>query len=345
MIRKVSQQTIVSVILFLTVTFCLFPQRAQADVWGAAMAATMMDQIMTTIKRQIEGALLGTLKMAAIQMMNSKVGQLIGGAGGGQPLFITDYNEFLYQSPRQKTTLYMNDFFSTMTRGKGSSANYVSYGEGSGIGENYPSYIVASAKSVTTESGGIPVYTLDQRGGINNLNNSQTFNEFVSNEANNPMGAQLLAQEVWQNELAKEQGAAQVKALTSGGFLGEEKNGVIVTPAGSIEAVATNAADLPNKMIAGATNPGELLSGVVSAMANKLVSGLIQKGVGEVQSKISREIRNVDNKLSGAMNGQLQQLGPAAQYMGNINKNVNVIIKSNTPAPPSARECASLGGC
>lgn len=345
MIRKASQPTIISVMMLLTMAFCLFPQRAQADVWGASMMATIEGIVITRLQHEIEGMLLGTQKMAAIQMLNSKVGQLIGGASGGQPLFITDYNEFLYQTPRQKSRLYMNDFFSTMTRGKESSANYISSGEGSGLGENYPSYLVTSAKSVTTESGGTPVYTLDQRGGINNLDNPQTFNDFVSNEANNPMGAQLLAQEVWQNELAKEQGAAQVKALTSGGFLGEEKNGVIVTPAGSIEAVTTNAADLPNKMIAGATNPGELLSGVVSAMANKLVSGLIQKGVGEVQSKISREIRNVDNKLSGAMSGQIQQLGPAVQYMGNINKNVNVIIKSNTPAPPSARECASLGGC
>jgi len=332
-----TKRALVSVLMFCSMVLGLSPKPVHAQMWGTSdIFGDMMMQMVDTIKRQIEGALIGTLKMAAIQMLNSKVGQLIGGASGGQPLFITDFNEFLYQSPRQKTNLYMNDFFSTMTRGKGSSANYISSGESSGLGGNYPSYLVASAKSVTTESGGISVYNLDQKGGIDNLNDPSTFSSFISNPANNPMGAELQAQEVWQDKLATEQNLAQIEA-TSSGFRADKTNGVIVAPAAVIEATFNNAADLPNKMIAAATNPGELLSGVVSAMANKLVSGLIQKGVGEVQSKISKEIRSVDNKISGAMNSQIQQLGPAAQYMSGINNNVNVIIKTNTPAPPAAK--------
>jgi len=333
---RATKRVVISVFMLFNVIFCLFPKPVYAQMWGTSdIFGDMMMQVVTTIKRQIEGALIGTLKMAAIQMINGKVGQLIGGGSGGRPLFITDFNEFLYQSPRQKTNLYMNDFFSTMTRGKGSSANYISLGESSGLGGNYSSYLVASMKSVTTESGGVSVYNLDQKGGIDNLNDPSTFSSFISNPANNPMGAALQAQEVWQDKLATEQNLAQIEA-TSSGFRADKTNGVIMAPAAAIEATFNNAADLPNKMIAAATNPGELLGGVVSAMANKLVSGLIQKGVGEVQSKISSTISNIDNKVSGALNAQIKQLGPAVQYMNTVNK-VSAGLKTNTPAPPAAR--------
>ncbi|MDD2766847.1 MAG: hypothetical protein PHH40_03740 [Candidatus Moranbacteria bacterium] len=337
MSKKTSRKIIISSIMFFSMTFSFFPQQARADVWGAAFGAMMVDQMITTIKRQIEGALMGTLKMAAVQMLNSKVGQLIGGGVGGQPLFITDFNEFLYQSPREKANLYMNDFFSMTTRGKASSANYIAAGSNSGgLRGDYTGYLVSSAKRVTTERS-IPTYSLDEHGGMDAFSrgNSRAFNAFFRNPMNNPYGYSLEAQQMYREQIEAEQTVAATKALATG-FLPKEQGGRVLSPAATIQAATTNIQNLGNDILAAAQNPGELLSGVVMSMANKLVSNLIQKGVGEIQSKITKEIRNVDKQIYGSIQQATREVGPAVKYIGNVDKNLRVIIKNNTTPPPAA---------
>ncbi|MFZ2187302.1 MAG: hypothetical protein WAV46_01605 [Candidatus Moraniibacteriota bacterium] len=340
MAKMMTRRMVVSLLMFLSVTFGLFPQPAHAQAWGAVnIFSDLMMNVVETIKRQMEGMLLGTLKMAAIQTLNNQVSQLVGGSAGGRPLFITDYNEFLYQGPRQRTDLYMNDFFSTTTRGKGSSANYIGVGDMGGLGGNYAAYLRSVAESTTTRRGAANVYDLEEyvaspdqlfaRGDFRGLN------AFFSNPANNTFGYTLQAEEAYQNQLDQEEQMAMAKAIAAGGFLPNEKNGVVTAPAATIEAAMTNVQNIPNQMIAAASNPGELLSGVVSAMANKLVSNLVQKGVGEVQSKITKEISSVNNKMYGEINNATKTLGPAVRYMGDINKNLNVNIRTSTPPPPS----------
>ena len=107
------------------------------------------------IERQIEGALLGALKGAAVQALNYKVGQLVGGSSAGEALFITDFNDFLYQGPAKRTELYMNDFFTLTTRGKDLRSNYIGAGDSGGIGGNYTSYLEIVGKQATTEAGGV----------------------------------------------------------------------------------------------------------------------------------------------------------------------------------------------
>lgn len=334
------KRALVSVFIFFSMMLSLYPQPAHADVWGAAWAATFMGKIMDQIQRSLEGALLGTLKMAAIKMLNSKVGQLVGGASGGTPLFITNFDDFLYQGPKQKADLYMNDFFSLSTRGKGSSANYISAGTTSNksIADNYVGMMQSAAKGSTTERIDVPTYDLDQYTSnpdeMFSSGDFRSLNAFFSNPANNTFGYTLAAERAYQNKLEMERQLATVKA-TASGFLPGEQNGSVTAPAGAIEAAITNVQDLGNKMIAAAENPGEILSGAVSAMANKLISNMIQKGVGEVQQKISKSIDEVDNKISSQINDATNQFGPAAQFISKNNQNTNVSIKPGTPVPPA----------
>jgi len=336
-IRKMT--TVFLFFFFIITTFSSLPGKASAaGMWGTAdIFGDLVQNMMEQIQRQIEGALMGTLKMAAVQMLNSKVGQLIGGGAGGNPLFITDFNEFLYQNPRQKADLYMNDFFSMTTRGKGSSANYIGAGSNTGsLRGDYTGYLVATAKQATTEKTQ-SVYNLDEYGGTEAFSrgNPRAFNAFFQNSMNNPYGYSLNAQEEYAKQIEMEQTVAATESLASG-FLPNKQGRKILSPAATIQAATTNVQNLGNSVLAAATNPGELLNGVVMSMANKLVSNLIQKGVGEVQSKISKEIKNVDNQMYGNIKQTTNAFGPAAKYMGTVDKNLQVTIKNNTPPPPQA---------
>lgn len=292
MARKLIKQVTTSGLIFFGLVFCLFPQPARADAWGANMGAAIMKQMLERIARQIEGSLLGSLKMAAVQMLNNQVGQLIGGGASGQPRFITNFNDFLYQGPRQRTNLYMNDFFTLTTRGRGASANYVSARSGGG---NYVGYLESVGRKATVESEASCTVDLEESANAETMfeeGDFRGFNAFVSNPCNNPYGYALEAEDAYQGELMRQQEAAAIEAQSSG-FLGAKQGNMVITPAGSIEAATTNIQNLPNQIIASASNPTELLNGVVSAMANQVVNNLVRNGIGQVQTNIRREIGSV----------------------------------------------------
>lgn len=323
----VLQKTVFSALLIFGIFFVVAP-RAQAGSWGEAIAAAQMKFTMETIRRQIEGVLLGTLKIAAVQVLNSQVGQLISGGVSGQPLFITDYNEFLYQRPKERADIYMNDFFTMSTRGRSSRANYIGVGDRSGsIGKNYSGYLESVGRQASVDAGRIRTYNLDEY-----TSDPQTmfaegdwraFNAFISNPANNPYGYALQAEQVYNNKLAQEYQSASVEAQSSG-FIASRQGGRIVTPAGSIEAALNNIQDIPNKIIAAASNPGELLSGVVSGVANRMVTTLIQTGIGMVEQNIYRAVSSVDRAVAGSTGGALRTLGPGGIFYPGVSQRTGV---------------------
>ncbi len=331
----------VSQVVFLT-------PAAHAGVWGESIAATILDQALTTIKDQIQGAILGTLKVTAIEMLNSRVAQLIGGSSAGDALFITDWYDFLYETPAQKTRLFMNDFFTLSTRGKYASANYVGIGDvANGVSGNYPAYLVARAQKaidlnvIDQKTGSLMVYDLDQYADnpdqLFQEGDWRGFNAFISNPMNNPYGFQMVSEARYAQQLALNQQISETKAQSSG-FIGQEKNGITVTPAAVIQGMTVDVQNIGNNLIAAAENPGEFLSGVVGAMVNRTVSSLVQRGVGQVQANIQREIRNVDNKVVGALNNATQALGPAARFTSEVSQRTDVYVKPYTVPPPPAKE-------
>ncbi|MFZ3032292.1 MAG: hypothetical protein WA082_04610 [Candidatus Moraniibacteriota bacterium] len=331
--------------LFLVVNLS-FAAPAKADIWGAALAATLFDQVLSTIKRQIEGAILGTLKVAAVSMLNSQVGQLIGGTSAGDALFITDWNDFLYQKPAEQVQVYMNDFFTMTTRGKYASANYAGVGDIPGkVAGNYAAYLVAGARQLTAaQTGGsgssLPQFNLDSY-----TKNPETLfregdfrglNAFFSNPMNNPFGYTLTASTYYASKMTQEMELAKTEAQSSG-VIGKKDGGRTIAPAAAIESMMSGVQNIGNDMIAAASNPGEFLSGVVGAVVNKAVTGIIQKGIGKVQANIQREVRSVDNQIMGAINQVDRELGPAARFTRDVTQKTSTSVKSYTSPPPSVR--------
>lgn len=331
--RKLIKQTATSGLIFFGLVFCLFPQPARADAWGANMGAAIMKQMLERIARQIEGSLLGSLKMAAVQMLNNQVGQLIGGGAAGQPRFITNFNDFLYQGPLERTNLYMNDFFTLTTRGRGSSANYIGIGDAGGIGGGYASYLRSVGTQATVQKGTTGKMNLEEYTASPQTmfaeGDFRAFNAFFSNPYNNPYGYSLEAEKVYQDKLAREQQAASVEA-TSSGFLGAKQGNTVIAPAGSIEAITTKVQNLPSDIIAAASNPTELLNGVVSAMANQVVNNLVRNGIGQVQANIQRQVGGVSAQVNSARNQATGLLGPAAPFTTSVLQR-SIQVNPSTP--------------
>lgn len=337
----------------LVLNLALSASPVRAGVWGESIAATLLGETLEVIKRQIEGAILGTLKVAAIKVLNSKVAQMVGGSSVGDALFITDWGDFLYNNPAEKTKLFMNDFFTLTTRGKYASANYVGIGDVAGnVSGNYAGYLRARAENsigvFDQKTGSYMEYDLDQYADNPERmfleGDWRGFNAFFSNPMNNPFGYELVAQGVYAERLAQEQEAAKTRAI-SPGFVGPtDANGNTIAPAATIEAMTVNVQNIGNNLIAAAENPGEFLSGVVGALVNKTVSSLVQRGVGQVQANIQRGIDSVDNKVVGALNQANRALGPAAQFTSEVSQRTDVYVRPYTKPPPPANGPEDGGG-
>ncbi len=332
----------------LVLVFCVLvggsAQPARADIWGAAFAAELMGQIMETIKRQLEGAILGTLKVAAIQVLSSQTAQMIGGTTLGDALFITDWNDYLYQKPAEQTKLIMNDFFTLTTRGKYSSANYTGAGDVTGnVSGNYPAYLVAQANQsiqdgLTGTGGALGVaYDLDSYCSSPDVlfqkGDYRCFNAMISNPANNPFGYTLTATAYYAKTMNQKIEQARTEAQSSG-YIGKKQGGKTIAPAATIEHMMSDVQNIGNNLIAAANNPGEFLSGVVNAVVNKAVSSMIQKGIGKVQANIAREVQRVDKQVSRELDRINKQLGPAAKFTSEWSQKTDVYIKPYTAPPP-----------
>ena len=319
---------------------------ARAGYWGESLMTGLLEQVWDAVKRQIEGALLATLKVAAVSALNSKVGQMIGGTSVGDALVITDWYDFIYTRPAEQATLYLNDFFTMSTRGKYSSANYIgSRDVPDSVAGNYPAYLVATAKQAMPAGEVIPQYDLDQY-----TANPQTLfaegdfrglNAMVSNPMNNPFGYTLSATTYAATKMNQAIEIAKTEAQSSG-FIGKKDKGKTITPAATIENMLNDAQNIGNNIISAAENPG-VVDSIVTAMVNKLVTNMIQKGVGKIQANIQKEVNRVDNQVVKALDKVNKELGPGAQFLKETSQKTDV-VKAYTSPPPSAN-CTVDQGC
>jgi len=331
---RLSKHALVSGVMLFGLVFLGLPEKVSAaGEWGYSdIFGDFVLNMLTKIDRQIEGAVIGQLKMAAVQMLNQQVGQLIGGGAGGQARIITDFNDFLYRGPQQRTDVYMESFLTKSVRGQGSLANYIGIGDTGGIGGSYASYLQSIGKQVTIGSGATGTLNLEEYTASPQAmfaeGDFRALNAFFSNPYNNPYGYSLEAEKAYQNKLAMEQRAAEIKA-TASGFLPAEQNGIVITPAGAIEAMTTNIQNIPNQIIANASNPAEFASGV-AAMATRVVNGLVWNGIGQVQANFQRQSGGVNSQVNAALNQATGLLGPAAPFTKDVLQR-SIQVNPSTP--------------
>lgn len=317
--------------------FCTTPT-AHAGVWGESIAGVMLDNIINIIKEQLKGAILGTLKVAATEIINSNVGHMVGGKSPGDALFVVDWDNFLYEKPAQQVNVFMDDFFSKVTVGKNAQANYTGVGD-SGYSKtgNYASYLTETAKASTgddmVKSVDFDEYEVNPDAMFDN-GNFMALDAFIKNPMNNPIGFVVVSEQIKEKTLLQQIEAVKTQ-LTSSGFIApKDKNGNVIAPVATIQNMQKDAMNIGNTLIAAATNPGEFLAGVVNAVVSKAVTSMVQKGVGKIQARIKKEIQVFDKKVMKELSRADKKLGPAAKFLKETNQKTDTYIKPYTPPPP-----------
>lgn len=298
--------------LMLVFSCSLFtPRPTQAFVaWpdiGNAFLRTMLDNIGI----QIRAALVGALKKAAIDTITETVNNLVAGVSQAGSLFISDWSDYLFSTPKGNANNYMNDFFTITTRGR-TNGGYNS----TLCGSNYSQWRSERARGVNVE--------------IDLTELQDNFEEFACSPVemfadgtwaaydafmqpnNNPIAYSLIAESQYKEQLRKEEEKAKTQAVAYQGYIGQKGNGdVVITPGSTIKDLVTSANTLDTDAIANAQNIGE----VVGIVVGKVASNVIKQGIGNARQQVQNKINDGICEGSQQLRDQLKELTPTGNLM------------------------------
>lgn len=285
-------------ILFLAIftftsVFVMFPRKANAtlivhdplDMPNDIM--TTIESIFTTIETTISAIatdgmwmnevtdryLVPILKVAAIEMMNQIISNIVSSGNNGKPMFVTDWNDYLYTSTQKNAKVYMNSFFNSVSAGRLSSLNY------EGAGQSYDNYlkkqaeitIYGSTKQTTTT---INNYVSDPRQDLFSKGNFKAFSAFLSC-SNNPYCYSLSAENAYEKELDRLKTIA-IKEANTDGYLPKKVNGKIVTPGSQFQSAMEGIDQMANNWFMNATTSPELIKALAGTVVTKVTKSLIE---------------------------------------------------------------------
>jgi hypothetical protein len=67
-----------------------------------------------------------------------------------------------------------------------------------------------------------------------------------------------------------------------------------------------------------------------------MINNLIQRGLGNMQAKMHKELGNVDKSINDFYNNEnIRNAGAGVMFLDETAQRTNIMIKSRTPPPPS----------
>jgi hypothetical protein len=335
--------------LFLLFSLTIAPinvPRAHA-LWGE-FPAQIFQGALEYLADMMKGVAMGSLKTAAIKSINSELESIVGGSSSEAAKFITDYQDFLIDQPKEKANIAMNDYLSqTISQGRNSisgyasaasanlfASNYEGFGNGSfsyGLAMNNPSYgkfsYFAQANSdfdaYSSAAAGTfgfeemaKAHTSEKKTptityhGENIADASNNFEnlQLYLSGINNQWSYDIHTQAKYAELLEAEKTKAVTKAEAGSGF--GETSDQVATPGILIKDAMANAQDMGNKILAAANNPGEVVSAVVQSMITKA----IQNGIGQAGAVAQKTIQNTQNKVTSEFNAKAAQSGVGSLF-------------------------------
>jgi len=308
--RKIKILLFITALFLNTVAFSPSAKASWPDYIGN-IAGVGVDQILD----QIKAALIAALKQAAIQTLNETVNNLIAGTTQAGSLFINDWEDYLFKSPRASAGSHMNDFFTVTTRGK-SSGNFQSSCEGGSFTE----WRSAGAKeSVNVEidftalQSDFEEYACDAAS-MFDKGSWEAYNAFMQPN-NNPIAYALIAESEYERKLNEEIAEAEIKAGAYKGFKATEtKDGIVLTPGSITEEITASANTVGDKALASATTWQEIAGAVVG----KIASQVIKKGIGNARQNVQNQINDSICDGSQTLRDELGNLTPNGNLMGDL---------------------------
>lgn len=247
------------------------------DLLGFTYKEVLEEARKTVIDAAVEAA-----KKTVLAEVNAQMNSEIGGSGGsGSPKFIVDWRDSLQAQPEKATTIQMQNLFTSMGKGAGSTAS-----DGSA---SYVSGMLSGAKKSVLDSSipeviNMAEYGVDNPAEVFNGKNMRAFlTAFGStSKIGNKIEATLYAQDQKNKFAETNRRIAETQAMANGGFLPTLSNGQVITPGATIRDLLASANNMNFAKLASAST----IQQVTSALVTRLVSNTVSKGIGEAKAYV-----------------------------------------------------------
>lgn len=280
--------------------------------------------VLLEVRETIKGALMGSLKQQAVVMLNNQVDSLIGGGSGGEAAFITDWEDYLINQPENQTQVYMNDYLTQVTSGRGSQSGYSSEGFIEGFTgaftnclDRYCAMILSNARNslrlllskLLPKRINVPRLTYERCPGEMFISNSfKDLNRYLSG-INNPWAFDINVQNEYQKKLEREKEIQRTKAIAYAGFKGTTGEDGSVTYPGSLTKENTaNAQNVGNMVIATAQSVPEVITAVVSQIMTRA-----QRGFSGTLRNAQKDT-STQSRIDASVNSDIDSFGPGSMY-------------------------------
>ncbi len=291
------------------------PQRAHAlGEWGTLnIFGDMAKQMMEEISTQVREAIASTAKMIAIKQATATIETLLYG-GSSSPRNIKNFEKFLIEDPAEEAVTYAEDFLTSSLRGT-MSGDYTS--TGGAAANELKKAIKQAGKSVIDSAKGKTHSTVDLSECTGDSyfseNNFKCFSQIWSNPMRNtPFGMAMATDQVMQASFTKEMAVAQLRATSSGVLDQQDEDGNIILSKSFVEEIQLQQITLPLEALA--NGDSSVFSSAIQAFAVTLITGIVQRGLGEVEQAIDKNMDAIRKQYEREMGDIYNKVGPAMNY-------------------------------
>ena len=299
--RKKINSTFLIIFLSLLFFFCFILKTNAAWIPGLDPD---IETGLEEVSEMIKGTAIGALKQQGVNSLLSQVDNFAGQGSGGQPAFITNWQDFIIEKPKSEVDVYMNDYLSEVTQGRNTFSGYST--DGFTGPSNYAATLSQSVKSLNSAA---PKLTYEgdpsqmfETGNFKNM-------ELYLSGVNNPWAFNMNAENEQQKKLKEKEDVAKTIGTAYQGFLPASDSATenITSPGILAKEMMANAQDLPNKVLASAKTIPE----VTAAVANLMIKN--PNGFESVKRKVSKAA-STENRANSSLNENIETNGPGARF-------------------------------
>jgi hypothetical protein len=308
------------------ISFSSSTEKSEAALWPGVDPGITAG--LTKIYDLIQGAMLGAAKQTAGVAINQQMDSALssGGANGG-PMFITDWDNYLVDQPKNDANVFINDYISETTAGKGSLANYEPVSATNfasknyeGVGEGSFAYgnlmNKAAASGSVSVGGGNFMAQLAQGALALTVNQKKPQVTYQGNPSqmfaggtmknmslylsgiNNPWAYNMHMQDKYQEKIENNKFVAATMGTAYQGVNGAGDKNNISNPGSLIKDMKASYQGMNVQTIVNARSLSEVITGAVSSATAKAVS----IGIGSVQAKVTQKNASLNLRVGNQLN-------------------------------------------
>lgn len=290
--KKIIKIKIVVLVSVITLNTLFFPFSARAGAWGEPIQAAILKQAMEEAYYAFKDSMVASLKITASRLIKDRLEALLLGKSS-RPLYITDYEDFLFLQPQNRAQVLVDDYFNSITSNVSVATRNSLIQVESAIDAEIFGLIDTTGATIDEYVQGGLDYVFDQTkgGGLT------AFNAAFDNPYNNPYGAYVYSSELALNKIEREKKIASDMAIAGGGYVGkvDPETNLIQLPGSTLRDLAATAESLPMQIVAFARSIPE----VIGTVAAEVLTQTIQTGIYKVTEPIDNQLRDIHYTVEG----------------------------------------------